>query len=65
MKNEKYEFSSHATWPPDAEVSGNESTDFHPTREAAQGVCTLLERNGLGGDRQIFPTKTWVEPIPA
>ena len=39
------------------------TTDTHYGKDAADGVCNLLERDGLGGDRVNFPIKTWVEEI--
>jgi hypothetical protein len=57
-------FTSHAEWPPsELFISGNISVDLHPSREAAEAVCKMLQNNGLGGDRKIFPLRTWVEPI--
>ncbi len=41
----------------------NESMDTHWSREAAEAVCRGIERNGLGGNRQIFPISTRVERI--
>jgi hypothetical protein len=57
---------SHAQWPKgtiglDGGINGNDqSEDTHESREAAEAVCNLLHRNGFGGDRQIFPLRTWV-----
>ena len=41
----------------------NTTTDRHDTKEQAEGVCHLLRRNGLGGERIHFPVRTWTEPI--
>lgn len=38
------------------------SQDTHETKEAAEGVCRLLEREGYSGQRQAFPIRTWTEP---
>ena len=57
---------SIAVWPRPAVELGNEdnsSTDKHATKEAAQAVCRLLRKNGLGGDGKIFPIATSVEPV--
>ena len=37
------------------------SSDEHPTRELAEGVCKMLERDGLGGEKKHFPIWTKVE----
>lgn len=39
------------------------STDEHETEEQAQAVCKMLEREGAGGMRKVFPYMTWTEPI--
>lgn len=58
---------SVAVWPETVkvgnEVGKNESTDTHDSKEAAEAVCSLLRREGLGGDRQVFPVSTRVEPV--
>lgn len=54
---------SHAKWPRGVVNLGNtenESTDTHGSREQAEVVCRLLEQNGFGGDRQIYPIRTWI-----
>jgi len=43
----------------------NTTTDRHDTEAQAEGVCTLLRREGLGGERIHFPVKTWTEPVYA
>lgn len=40
------------------------TTDIHDTKEQAEAVCRMLERDGLGGERIHFPIKTWVEEQP-
>ena len=61
-------WNSCAQWP-DGLLSfsyeGHENTtrDRHDTKEQADGVCSLLRRNGLGGERIHFPVRTWSEPI--
>ena len=56
---------SIAIWPENSgveDVYGNsQSTDNHRTREEAEAVCKLLERDGLGGDGIIYPTETFVK----
>lgn len=58
---------SRAEWPAghvSNQFEGDNSTcDRHDTREQAEGVCALLRREGLGGERIHFPLRTWVEPI--
>ena len=56
MKN----YISHANWPKEANLTDNHSEDGHDTYSAAYAVCKALEREGLGGEMKIFPTKTWV-----
>jgi hypothetical protein len=53
---------SHAEWPEHPDVYVKESDDSHPTEEAARAVCRMLERKGMGGERKIFPVRTWVTP---
>lgn len=48
-------FKSVAQWP-----DGTTSEDQHDTRAQAEGVCTLLKREGFGGERRVFPTRTEV-----
>ncbi|MGE4191827.1 MAG: hypothetical protein AB7E51_00410 [Pseudodesulfovibrio sp.] len=63
MKEEKY--TSNAEWPDS--VAGmckpNISTDTHPSREHAQAVCDRLQKEGLGGEGEVYPIRTWVEEI--
>ena len=57
---------SCAQWPTGTIAGSNDiSTDEHGTREQAEAVCQLLRENGFGGDHQIFPVRTWVEPLSA
>ena len=53
---------SNAEWDKSLGFENNVTTDTHHTRGAAEAVCNMLERDGLGGDRKHFPIKTWVEP---
>ena len=58
-------WTSCAEWPEGHIVNPerpNVTTDGHDTKEQAEGVCRLLEREGLGGERCHFPVRTWVEP---
>lgn len=41
----------------------NTTRDMHDSKEAAEAVCKMLERDGLGGERIHFPVKTWVERL--
>ena len=58
---------SRAEWSPghiyNKYEGDNTTCDKHDTREQAEAVCGLLRRNGLGGERIIFPVRTWVEPV--
>lgn len=59
---------SRAEWPSHCEIGNpfegdNTTADRHNTREQAEAVCRMLEREGLGGERIHFPVRTWVEPI--
>jgi hypothetical protein len=58
-------YRSIVLWP-DSVSTGrtpNESFDTHANRESAEAVCRGIEREGLGGERKIFPISTRVEPI--
>ena len=62
----KKEWTSNAQWPEGSfkrTCSGQKSTDFHLTEAAAKAVCNMLERDGLGGEGEIFPLRTWVAKI--
>jgi len=39
------------------------SEDTHSTREQAQAICGMLERDGFGGDNEHYPIRTWTEKI--
>jgi hypothetical protein len=58
---------SIAVWPDTISVGNvvgrNESDDTHDSEEAAEAVCLLLERHGFGGNREVFPVSTRVEPV--
>ena len=57
-------FISHAQWPKGSIVQkrANDCTcDWHFTYASAKAVCNMLERDGLGGEGNIFPIKTWIE----
>ncbi len=56
-------FKSCAEWPKELAVANNISTDNHDTESQAKAVCRMLERDGFGGNGEIFPIRTWVEPI--
>lgn len=46
-------YTSNAEWP-DGAISqaraNNKTTDYHQSKEAADAVCNMLERDGLGGE---------------
>lgn len=52
-------------WPPDLPVGSstieNETTDTHPSKEAAEAVCRMIMRRGLGGQGKYFPLSWRVE----
>jgi hypothetical protein len=63
----KTRYRSIAVWPtgvllgnPDG---GNESCDLHDTEQQAAAVCRMLERDGFGGNRKVFPLSTRTEPV--
>jgi len=41
----------------------NTTRDRHDTEEQADAVCSMLRREGLGGERIHFPVRTWTEPV--
>lgn len=57
---------SIAVWPDTIKVGNvegkNESSDVLGSKEQAEGVCRLLEREGFGGEGKVFPISTRVEP---
>ena len=58
-------FKSIAIWPLSAHsvTLCNQTDDTHDTYVQAQAVCDFLSRNGWGGEGEIFPKKTYVEPV--
>lgn len=55
---------SCAQWP-EGTLAGNkndQSADNHTNRSGAESVCRLLNTEGFGGERKIFPVATWVIP---
>lgn len=60
-------YKSIVTWPADAGLrlgnTANESHDTHPTHEAALAVCYMLQREGFGGERIVFPVNSYVIPV--
>lgn len=54
---------SVAVWPDELHVPNDISEDEHDTEDQAKGVCQLLEKEGFGGERKVFPIKTYVEHI--
>lgn len=63
----KVPHTSFAKWPDGFDSgsirSDNVTTDNHDSKEAADVVCRMLEREGFGGDGQTFPVRTWSEPV--
>lgn len=58
------QYQSNAQWPKDQYPFSNDvSTDKHGTMDQAAAVCRGLERDGWGGERKIFPVKTWVSEV--
>jgi hypothetical protein len=58
-------FKSIVLWP-DTVSTGkipNESEDTHNSFKAAEAVCKMIKRKGLGGEGKIFPISTRIEPI--
>ena len=58
----KAEWYSIADWGEYDLINGrtdNVTYDKHFTREAAEGVCQLLRKNGFGGRKEVYPVKTW------
>lgn len=60
-------YKSVAVWPESSgifdEYGKNESSDYHDSKEQAQSICEMLEREGLGGIGKIFPILTYVETL--
>lgn len=59
-------YKSNAQWPVEVYkgVYGDGiSTDSHGTEGEAKAVCRRLESEGFGGDKEVFPIKTWVTEI--
>jgi len=54
---------SIAEWDSCHGFENNITTDYHHTKEAAEAVCRMLERDGLGGEHRHFPVKTRTEEI--
>ena len=50
---------SYARWNV-AQVPFSETTDEHETKEQAEGVVTLLKREGFGGEKKFFPIEAGV-----
>lgn len=63
MNRDTKKWRSCARWPHKHGFDRDLTTDEHETRAAAQAVCDILQREGLGGDRVHFPFETWVEEI--
>ena len=53
---------SFAQWP-EGTCTGDVSADLHESKKQAEGVCRRLKSEGFGGQRKVFPLKTWVEIV--
>jgi hypothetical protein len=61
-------FQSCAEWEQKHGFYENTTKDQHDTKQQAQAVCALLEKEGIGGEKIWFPIRTWIEErkeIPA
>ncbi len=54
---------SCALWPEGTTCGENPTKDTHNSRDYAQHICDKLQREGFGGDLEIFPVRTWVEEV--
>ena len=61
MPNHKWK--SIVVWDPKLGFQDNETVDYHDTKEAAEAVCRMIQRQGLGGEGIHFPVKTRVESL--
>lgn len=59
------QYKSIAVWPKEVSCGNerNESDDTHATKEQAEAVCRGLMREGLGGERKIFPVSVRIEVV--
>lgn len=55
---------SCAEWPENT-IGRNQkvTTDRHDSKEHADAVCKMLDRDGYGGEGKIFPLRTWTEEV--
>lgn len=61
-------FTSNAKWPENKYTKllafdNYITSDKHETAEQAQAVCEALEKDGLGGEGNVYPSETYVRPI--
>jgi len=64
MIDPSIKFKSIAVWPEGTICDGtNTSTDTHDTFAAASVICFLLRQHGFGGNHEIYPISTRVEPF--
>lgn len=62
--NEKWQ--SNAEWPLDVYrgmYGDGITSDTHRSRDEAQNVCLMLNRDGFGGQGKHFPKRTWVSEV--
>lgn len=63
MPKEK-RFKSNARWPEGTcDHSDNVTEDTHLTHKGAASVCRILEREGFGGEQEIYPLEVWVSRL--
>jgi hypothetical protein len=56
------QYTSNAKWPPFTLLGSDDiSQDYHYTKREAECVCKMLEENGFGGNKKVFPLKVWVD----
>ena len=57
-------YKSHAEWPiGTCDSMDNHTEDDHDTAGQAEGVCEMLAEDGFGGDKKVYPIRTWVEDM--
>ena len=56
---------SVVVWPKEVSTGNtdNISTDIHITEDQAKQVCDAIQKEGLGGERLIFPITTYTREI--
>jgi len=55
-------YKSCAKWPEGTFPNSNDVTrEPEWSKGAAENVCITLERDGLAGEGEVFPVRTWTE----